>query len=270
MSDQVAYLGPAGTFSHEALGGADGSPYPTLYDVVMAVQEGEAARGLVPIENALEGSVDITLDTLALEAPDVQIIGELVHPVSHCLVARDELALTAVRAVRSHPQASGQCARFIRAELPQATVLPAASTADAVRGLQEGEAALGTRGAAELYGAVVLREGVEDHPDNATRFVWIARAGTPPLGDPDKTMLVFSGAGADGAGWLVRCLSEFAFRGVNLTRIESRPLREGLGSYMFFVDLEGAAGAPGVAEAIEGLRSHADRVRVLGSYPGAS
>ena len=115
----------------------------------------------------------------------------------------------------------------------------------------------------------MLREGVEDRPDNATRFVWLARTGTAAPGGADKTSLVFSGVGADSAGWLVRCLSEFAFRGVNLTRIESRPLKEGLGSYMFFVDLEGAADAPGVAEAIDALRGHAERVRVLGSYPGA-
>ena len=265
----TAYLGPEGTFSHEALAGAPGVPCPTLYDVVMAVQNGEADRALVPIENALEGSVDVTLDTLAHEASDVVIVGELVHPVRHCLVALRALDLGAIRAVRSHPQASGQCARFIREQLPGASVLAAASTADAVRSLGEDEAALGTRLAAYLYDATVLREGVEDHPDNATRFVWLARAGTAPLGEPTKTSLVFAEPGSDSPGWLVRCLSEFAFRGVNLTRIESRPLRRALGAYMFFADLEGSADSAAVAEAIEGLRSHADRVRVLGSYPGA-
>ena len=269
MTGAAGYLGPAGTFSHEALGGAEGVAFPTLYDVVMAVQGGAVERALVPIENALEGSVDVTLDTLALEAEDVAIVGELVHPVRHCLVARSQIELGAVRAVRSHPQASGQCARFIREQLPYAEVLPAASTADAVRGLRDGEAALGTLLAAELYGGTVLRQGVEDHPDNATRFVWLARAGTAPDAPPDKTSLVFWGVGADGAGWLVRCLSEFAFRGVNLTRIESRPLKQGLGSYMFFLDCEGAVDEPRVADAIAALRVHAQEVRVLGSFPAA-
>lgn len=265
----TGYLGPPGTFSHEALGHAEGVPFATLYDVVMAVHDGTVERALVPIENALEGSVDAVLDTLALEAEDVAIVGELVHPVRHCLVARSLVSLSEIRAVRSHPQASGQCARFIRAHLPDAVVLPAASTADAVRLLEDGEAALGTRLAADLYGAVVLRDGVEDHPDNATRFVWIAPAGTESIGTPDKTSLVFWGEGTEAPGWLVRCLSEFAFRGVNLTRIESRPRREGLGSYMFFLDLDGGAGDAPVAEAIDGLRGQTGHVRVLGTFASA-
>lgn len=268
---RAGYLGPPGTFSHEALGdGAEGVPFATLYDVVMAVQEGTVERALVPIENALEGSVDVTLDTLALEAPDVAIVGELVHPVRHCLVARELMPLSEIQAVRSHPQASGQCARFIRDHLPDATVLPAPSTADAVRTLADGEAALGTHLAATLYGGIVLRAGVEDHPDNATRFVWLAPAGGGAVEGADKTSLVFWGAGTDAAGWLVRCLSEFAFRGVSLTRIESRPRREGLGAYMFFLDLEGAAETSAVAEAIDALRAQTDHVRVLGSYRGGA
>jgi len=264
---RAGYLGPPGTFSHEALGeGTEGVSFTTLYDVVMAVQEGTVERALVPIENALEGSVDVTLDTLALEATGVAIVGEIVHPVRHCLVARELMPLSEIMAVRSHPQASGQCARFIREHLPDAKVLSATSTADAVRTLADGEAALGTQLAATLYDGVVLRAGVEDHPDNATRFVWLAPAGSPPLGEPDKTSLLFWGAGTEASGWLVRCLSEFAFRGVNLTRIESRPRREGLGSYMFFLDLEGDASAGPVSEAVEGLRAQTDHVRVLGTY----
>jgi prephenate dehydratase len=236
---------------------------------------------LVPIENSLEGSVDVTLDTLAHEADEVLITGELVHPVRHCLVARPGVGLADVRTVVSHPQASGQCARFIRERLPGATVVPAASTAAAVRqvvaGEDPGSAALGTRVAAELYGGEVLVEGVEDEPGNSTRFVWLAREGGGAVGAAGspgaagwKTSLVFWGAGAGAPGWLVRCLSEFAFRGVNLTRIESRPSRRGLGSYMFFVDLEGREADTDVSEAVEGLRAHADRVRVLGSFPGAA
>jgi prephenate dehydratase len=125
--------------------------------------------------------------------------------------------------------------------------------------------------AAERYGAVVLREGVEDEPGNETRFVWLGGPGSAPPEDPGpwKTSLVFWGTGADAPGWLVRCLSEFAFRGVNLVRIESRPLRQGLGRYLFFVDLEGRDTEAGVEAAIAGLGGQAEHVRVLGSYPAA-
>jgi prephenate dehydratase len=173
--------------------------------------------------------------------------------------------------VLSHPQASAQCARFIREQLPRAEVRSAASTADAVRQVSESEerwAALGARSAAELYGCVVLREAVEDLPDNITRFVWIAPLGTAPEGaGPWKTTLVFAELGEDHPGALVDALLEFSKRDVNLTRIESRPRRSGLGRYMFFLDLEGAAHDPRVEEAIAGLRGKAESVRVLGSYP---
>jgi prephenate dehydratase len=275
---RVGYLGPEGTVSHEALLGADGRfeavPQPTLPEAVLAVHEGTVDRALVPIENALEGSVNPVLDALVFETEDVVIVGELRHPVHFCLVAARPLDLGEIRSVISHPQASGQCARFLREELPGADVVTASSTADAVRRVAEdagpGVAGLGTRQAAALYGCAILRENVEDHPDNETRFVWLARAGSEPSGArPTKTALVFWGAGSSGPGWLVRCLSEFAERGVNLTRIESRPLRQRLGEYMFFLDLDGAAGDPPVAAAVAGLRSHADVVRVLGSFPAA-
>jgi prephenate dehydratase len=277
----VGYLGPAGTVSHEALmsaPGADGFelvPLPTLHAAVRAVHDGDVDRALVPIENSLEGAVNPTLDALAFETEDVAIVGELLHPVHLCLLAAAPLAPGEVRTVLSHPQATGQCARFLREVLPGAQVLAAPSTADAVRQVADGfesAAALGTRLAGALYGCSVLLEDVEDDPSNETRFVWIARAGTEPAaaaGDRFKTALVFWGAGSSGPGWLVRCLAEFATRDVNLTRIESRPLRQGLGEYMFFLDLEGRDGDPAVADAVAGLRAHADVVRVLGSFPAA-
>jgi prephenate dehydratase len=276
---RVGYLGPEGTFSHEALVAA-GEPeprelvsLPTIYDTVMAVHEGEVERALVPLENSLEGSVNATLDALAFETEDVAIVGELVHPVRHCLIARTHLELEDVRTVYSHPQANGQCARFIRTRLREAHVISVSSTADAVRivaGLDEPAAALGTHLAAELYGCEILRAGVEDVAENETRFAWLAR--TPEQGaghGPWKTSLVFWGVGAEAPGWLVGCLSELAFRGVNMTRIESRPRKQGLGRYMFFVDVEGREDDPPVAAALEALRSKTERVRVLGSYPAA-
>jgi prephenate dehydratase len=277
---RVGYLGPDGTVSHEALMSAPGAerfelaPQPTLHEAVIAVHDGDVERALVPIENSLEGSVNPTLDAIAFETEDVVIVGELRWPVHLHLVAAGPLELGEIRAVVSHPQASGQCGRFLREALPGVPVVAARSTADAVRqvadGFESGAAAIGTRGAADRYGCTVLREDVEDDPGSETRFVWIARAGTEPdPGDRFKTALVFWGAGSSGPGWLVRCLSEFAERNVNLTRIESRPRRQRLGEYMFFLDLDGATDDLPVASAIDGLRANADVVRVLGSFPAA-
>jgi len=276
---RLGYLGPEGTFSEEAArrdpGAADALlvALPTVRDTALAVRDGEVDRAVVPIENSLEGPVGVTLDTLAGEEFDVAIVGELVLSVVHYLVARTELALDAIERVLSHPQATSQCARFLREQLPGATVAATASTAEAARIVAAQDApwaALSTRRAAELYGATVLAEAVADEPDNVTRFVWLARDGAPPdPSHPAKTSLVFWGAGDDAPGWLVRCLSEFAFRSVNLTKIESRPRRGPLGHYRFFVDCEGSAHGGPVAEAIEGLRGHAEDVKVLGTYAAA-
>jgi prephenate dehydratase len=204
----------------------------------------------------------------------VTIAGEHDHAIQHSLIARTELPLDGIEVILSHPQPSAQCARFIREEVPGATVRPAESTADAVRIVAASEepwAALGAASAARIYGCVVLREGVEDHPDNVTRFVWIAPEETEATGEgPWRTTLVFSELGADHPGALVDALTEFSSRDVNLTRIESRPLRQGLGRYMFFCDLEGSQGDAAVAEAIQALRGKAESVRILGSYPIAA
>jgi prephenate dehydratase len=280
---RAAYLGPPGTFSEEALlasAGDDVDPAPlaTVHDVVLAVQEGRVERGLVPIESASEGSVDATLDALAADAPDVIITGEVVRAVRHALVAPAGVGLADVAVVVSHPQALAQCARFLRETLPGARAVAWTSTAEAVRAAgerrDEGWAAIGTPRAAGLYGCEVLRDGVEDHAGNATRFVWLARgvAGAGPAdgdGRARKTSLLFAGAGTAQPGWLVRCLSELAFRGVNLTRIESRPRKDRLGDHLFFVDCAGAVTDEGVRGAVDGLRAHCDLVRVLGSYPAA-
>jgi prephenate dehydratase len=275
----VGYLGPQGTFTHEALmadpaaGSFELRPLPTVYDTIMAVQQGRVERALVPIENSLEGSVNATLDTLAVEAGDIAIVGETVHPIRHCLISRRPLALEDIREVVSHPQATAQCARFLRARLDRATVIPATSTADAVRTVAESDratAALGTRLSADIYGCVVLEDGVEDLAGNQTRFVWLGPQGLEPPGDgPWKTSIVFWGAGDDAPGWLVRCLSALADRDVNLTMIESRPRRLALGHYMFFADLQGHAEDPRVAEALGALRGQTEALRVLGSYPAA-
>jgi prephenate dehydratase len=278
VSTRIAYLGPAGTFTEDALRNAtadetDFEPLPaaTIHDAIIAVEHGEADRALVPFENSIEGSVRPTLDTLALEAEGVAIVGEFDYPVRVSLIARNELPLEQITAVLSHPQASAQCARFIREQLPDAEVRTTASTADAVRTVSETEqpwAALGAHAAADLYGCIELRAEVEDSHDNVTRFVWIAPLGTEPEGEGSwKTSLVFSELGEDHPGALVDALLEFSQRQINLTRIESRPLRQGLGRYMFFIDLEGRASEPPISEAIVGLRGKAESVRLLGSYP---
>jgi prephenate dehydratase len=270
---RVGYLGPAGTYSEEALrasapAGVEEVPYPTIYDAVMAVHDGEVDRAVVPIENALEGAVAVTLDTLALDATDVRIVAEVVHPIHHCLVAARPLELEKIARVVSHPHATAQCARFLRERLAHAQRVVAPSTADAVLSVREspdGSAALGSRLAAELYGCEILAADVEDHPDNATRFVWLAPAAEPSDAG-SKTSVVFWGSGDESPGWLVGALSELSQRGVNLTRIESRPRRIALGHYMFFIDLEGDVRDGNVAEALDGLRSHVQELRVLGSY----
>jgi prephenate dehydratase len=272
---RVAYLGPAGTYSEEALRASapadvEEVPYPTIYEAVMAVHDGVVDRAVVPIENALEGAVAVTLDTLALEADRVRIVAEVVHPIHHCLVAARELDLDEVTRVLSHPQAAAQCARFLRQRLPRAERVASPSTADAVMSARDAngpEVALGSRLAADLYGCVILAADVEDHPDNATRFVWLAPIDAVDDPGPDaKTSVVFWGGGDQSPGWLVGVLREFSDRGVNLTRIESRPRRVQLGHYMFFVDLEGSAAHPPVSEALAALGGRVEEIRVLGSY----
>jgi prephenate dehydratase len=294
---RVGYLGPAGTFSEEALlaSAAPDAVEPvalaSIYDAVMALRDGDVSFSIVPIENSLEGSINATLDLLAGDAGDVEIVGEALLRVRHSLIAATKVPLREIDTVLTHPHVPGQCARFLRDELAHARILPASSTAEAVRtvvqGAAGGQAAIGTLLAARIYGGAVIREGVEDREDNETRFAWLARAVEdrpttgadrpasvpPPLragaGEQWKTSLVFWGAGAERPGWLVRCLDAFARNDINLTKIESRPRREGLGSYRFFADLAGRADDPPVALALTGLRELCEVARVLGSYPAA-
>jgi prephenate dehydratase len=217
--------------------------------------------------------VAATLDTLAGEADRVRIAAEVVHPISHCVLAGRELDLEQVTRVFSHPQATAQCARFLRERLPRAERVAAASTSDAVRQVHGADGpwvALGSRLSAELYDCVVLAEGVEDHPVNETRFVWLASA--DEAGDPGpraKTSIVFWGFNDESPGALVSVLRELSDRGINLTKIESRPRRVRLGHYMFFADLEGAADRTPVDEALQALGERVETLRVLGSYPAS-
>lgn len=284
---RVGYLGPAGTFTEESLlssarpDSVEPVALASIYDTVLAVREETVQWAVVPIENSLDGSVTVTLDLLADERGDLEIVGEALLAVRHSLIATEMVGLGEIDTIISHPQVPGQCTRLLRGELAHAQVLAASSTAEAVRLVvnerRRGRAALGTRLAAEIYGGTVVREGVQDRDDNVTRFAWLARTGrrpeqAPPLRTQDgsgsgwKTSIVFWGSGAERPGWLVRCLDEFARRAINLTKIESRPQRARLGHYVFFVDLQGSTGEPVVAEALEGMRAACEQVRILGSY----
>jgi prephenate dehydratase len=281
----VGYLGPEGTFTHEAvLAAPEASAFellglPTIYDVVMAVEDGRLERGLVPIENSIEGAVNVTLDALALETTGVSIVGEVIQPISQCLIALATIPFDQVEVVVSHPQSIAQCARFIRESLPNAQVMTVSSTSEAVRLAAEhgpGWVALGPRLAAAHHGCVLLREGVEDEPGNETRFVWLAptalldRSDGAAVGAVSwKTAIVFWGTGSGSPGWLVDCLTELSSRGVNMTRIESRPLKQGLGEYMFFIDCQGKADSPELSAALAALAEHTKVLRVLGSFPAA-
>jgi len=274
---RVAFLGPAGTFAEEALrasalGGVEEIPYPSIFEAVMAVQSRAVDRAVVPIENSIEGSVNATLDALAHEATGVRIVEEVDHPVHQTLIAPDGVALADVTRVMSHPQATAQCQRFIASSLPGAEIVSTASTAEGVRVVAESNepwAAIGPRLAADLYGGVVLAERIEDHPDNLTRFVWLAPADTEPPAPATKTSVVFWGFNDRSPGALMRVLAEFADRELNLTKIESRPRRVAIGHYMFFADFEGAVGEPQVDEALRALQARVEVLRVLGSYPAA-
>lgn len=301
---RVAYLGPAGTFSEDALrqsGFVRSSPESftpltcdTLPAAIEAVAEGTADRALVPVENSIEGSVRPTLDGLIANADRVRIAGEYDHPIRSALMSREDHPLDRIEAVISHPQPLAQCARFLATELPKAELRVATSTSAAVREVTAGDrpwAALAPAAAAAIYGCRILREGIEDEPGNVTRFLWLeprsdgeaetdepapGRAPTPAAetdagpgaGTSDwKTTLVFAELGADHPGALVDALLEFSSRRINLVRIESRPLRRELGRYRFFIDIEGRESDPAVAAAIAALRTKAEWVRVLGSYP---
>ena len=261
-------------FASAGRAGIEPVPAPTIYECVMAVANGRADRALVPIENSLEGSVNATLDALVFETDEVRIVGEFVHPIQHTLIARSQISMESIERVVSHPQASAQCARFLRDRLVNAEVVAASSTADAVRVVAESNepwAALGNHLAAEIYGAEIIAERVEDTPENETRFVWLARREDEleTADPPSKTSIVFWGL-PDHPGALVDVLQEFARRGINLSKIESRPRKQGLGRYVFFADLEAAADDPQVTEALAAIDATVETLRILGCYPAGS
>jgi prephenate dehydratase len=276
-SDRYGYLGPAGTFSEAALrsldsvAGADLVAYPSVPDVLEAVSRGELAAAVVPLENSVEGSVATTLDTLATGEP-VVIAEEILLPVSFALLGRSGTSLTDVTTVTTIPHAEAQVRGWLRANVPAAQFVPAASTADGARSVAAGhaDAAVASALAAERYGLNVLASDIHDVEGAVTRFVVVTAAGKappPPTGADRTTVVAF--IIDDHPGALLEILTEFAVRGVNLTRIESRPTGGGIGRYYFSVDCEGHIADARVGEAVSAVRRICADVRFLGSYPRA-
>lgn len=278
---RVGYLGPPGTFCEEALlalmgraADLDEVPYPTVVDCFRAVRAGEVPAALVPIENTIEGSVNQTLDQFALGG--VQVRAEVILPIRHHLIAGAAAPLADVRRVLSHPHATAQCQAFLRANAPGAEIVATNSTADAVRlvgaDADPGSAAIGTLRAAELYGCVVLARDIgDDTQDNSTRFVLVGTAPVEAVGPGAFRTSIICGLPRNRPGALLAILQEFAMRAVNLSKLESRPTKTGLGEYMFFIDIEGSRDRDlPVASAITALEEQGvAHVTFLGSYPAA-
>jgi prephenate dehydratase len=273
---RVAFLGPPGTFTEEALlaeadlAAGELVAMPTIPEVIATVEAGNADTGVVPIENSIEGSIDVSLDLLAFSS-ELLIQREMVRPVALNVVAHRGTRLRDVRTLVSLPYATAQCREWLAANLPQADIVAANSTADAVeraaRSRARGIAAVGTRLAAELYGLEVLVADVEDHPENATRFVLVGH-GVPAPSRHDKTSVVVFQR-EDRPGSLLAILQEFAARSINLVRLESRPTKKGLGRYCFVIDCEGHIADEVVADALRNLGAKHGRLKFLGSYPAA-
>lgn len=271
----IGYLGPRGTFTQEALEAQLASrfdpevPYPTIPEVLAAAQSGEVDKGIVPIENSIEGSVNATLDTLAFET-DVVIEREIVHPVRHCLIAREGVGRDRIEAIVSHPQATAQCRGFLARWFGEVPVIAANSTADAALEVSRSDrplGAIGTELAAGIYGLEVLDRDMEDYKGNVTRFVVAGKEKTAPTGDDKTSIACFIQANRPGS--LLEILQEFASRGIDLTKIESRPTKKVLGEYYFFIDVKGHVDEPEVAAAIGSLVGKLRELKLLGSYPAA-
>ena len=276
---RVAFLGPAGTFTEEALRSQDDLaaahllPERGFAQVLAAVEEGRADYGFVALENVIEGSVIATLDQLVFER-DLLIIREVLLPVTQHLLAAPGTTLGDIEAVVSFPVATAQCRAWLATHLPDVDERAATSTAEAVRSVATerpaGTAAIGTALAGELYGLEVLASGIEDHDHNVTRFALVApaAAGVPAPSGHDKTTVVCFQA-ADRPGSLHGILGQFSARDINLVKLESRPTKRALGEYCFIVDFEGHVADEVVADCLRDLHVTLREVKFLGSYPAA-
>jgi prephenate dehydratase len=271
---RVAYMGPEGSFSEEAArrefpDGAELVGFPDIPAVISALGHKLVDAAVVPIENSIEGSINVTLDELIHDESPPPIVAERNLPVRHHLIARPGTGLSDIERVVSIPVAVAQCRHFMLEQLPQVQILPALSTSAAVQSLVHSVriAAIGNERAAQLYGMEIISRDIQDGDDNTTRFVVLGGQPAAPTGK-DKTSICCSIA-EDRPGSLMAILAEFANRGLNLTKIESRPTRGGLGKYFFLIDVEGHQADPEVAAALEGVRRRSHILKVLGSYPAS-
>ena len=274
---RVGFMGPHGTFTEQALlsqpdlAAADTRPFDSIPDVLNGLVTGEVDLGFVPIENAIEGAVNVTQDALAFDL-DLRIQREVVLDVQLNLLALPGTQLADIHTVVSFPVAVAQCRSFLREHIPDAEIQAATSTAEAARQVGEqrleGVATISNPLAAELYGLEAIAEAVEDHTGNQTRFLLLAREGVPgPTGHDKTSVVVFQRANEPGS--LLAILHEFAARNIDLSRLESRPTRLVLGDYCFLLDFEGHIGDEVVADCLRDLKMKQGDIKFLGSYPAA-
>lgn len=274
-STRIAYLGPAGTFTEQALTGQPDLavhelvPMAKFVDVLDATTAGEVDLGFVAIENAIEGTVNVTLDALAFDH-ELLIQREVVLDISMNLMAAPGIGMNDITTVHSHPVAIAQCREFFNKELPDVPVRAANSTSEAaVLAAQEpGLAAVGPALAAEKHGLELLATDIADHPGNQTRFVLVAPAGIPSATGHDKTTVVLTQR-EDRPGSLVAILQEFAARSINLSHLSSRPVKTSLGNYCFVIDLDGHIEDELIADCLRTIRANHADIKFLGSYPAA-
>ena len=271
---RIAYLGPEGSFSEEAARryageGAELVGFPDIPSVISAVSHGLVDQAVAPIENSIEGSINVTVDQLIHGNNQPRIIGELNLPIRHHLIGRPGTTITDVERVVSIPAAVAQCRQFLLEHLPQVQILPALSTSAAVSSLVHSDriAAVGNERAARLYGMEIIASDIQDADDNVTRFAILGRTSPAPTGRDRTSILCY--IAEDRPGSLVQILGEFAGRDINLSKLESRPTRAGLGKYFFLIDLNGHEDDPVVAEALAAVTQHGVTVHVLGAYPAA-
>ncbi|MEF2561052.1 MAG: prephenate dehydratase [Eggerthellaceae bacterium] len=274
----IAFLGPIGTYSDEAARlfaermGCNNVEYvecPSFNEVHDAVDRGRCEFGVMPIENSLEGVVTATLDTLTFKG-GVSIMGSAVLDIHHCLLTHPDTELPDVKTIVSHPQALAQCRRYLNEHFPSLARVTSSSTAEGARAASQDKTVAGIASsfAGELFSCKTHERNIEDHYGNQTRFVLIARQGHKPVLESDrmKTTLAMH-LNEDRPGSLLMILSELNYADVNLTMIQSRPTKQGLGDYLFFVDIEGSPENPAIKTALDCLRLKLREVKVLGTYP---
>ncbi|HOM01341.1 MAG TPA: prephenate dehydratase [Acetivibrio sp.] len=270
---KIGFLGPKGTFSQEAMitytGDRDdftGVDYNTMVELIMAVENGELDEAIVPIENSLEGAVSTTMDMLAADV-DLKIKAEVVIEIKQNLMARKGTDIGDIKYILSHPQPIGQCRKFIDSVFPHAVVKYVYSTAQAAKEVAQGEenmAAIGSLAAAKEYGLEILKESIQDSDNNFTRFVVISKK-EAQRAKKNKTSIVFSTENKPGS--LYRILDIFSLWDINMTRIESRPAKNELGKYIFFVDINGHIEDQDVRDALTMVKRKTSFYKFLGSYP---